>query len=72
MSDDKENEIVELSEFKYPNLIPYGLESGYFHFQFSLYILVAHYASQTRKSCMEQSWLVKLIFVEDLKNVIYL
>ena len=41
--------IVELSEFKYPNLIPYGLESGYFHFQFSLYILVAHYASQTRQ-----------------------
>lgn len=53
MSDDKENEIVELSEFKYPNLIPYGLESGYFHFQFSLYILVIRLIMQVERGSFE-------------------
>ena len=53
MSDDKENEIVELSEFKYPNLIPYGLESGYFHLQFSLYILVIRLIMQVELGSFE-------------------
>ena len=45
--------IVELSEFKYLNLIPYGLESGYFHLQFSLYIFMIRLIMQVERGSFE-------------------
>lgn len=45
--------IVEVSEFKYPNLIPYGLESGCFYLQFSLYILVISLIMQVERGSFE-------------------